>query len=104
MKPTAKLVETLTVIEGEKLRLECIVMGSPLPTVEWRVGNTSYLGSQDRVKLKIPRKCKILQIHKTRVTGTILCFLFCFVLTEYNLSRLLFSPRTKPQEGSPGYS
>uniref|UniRef100_A0A8D8X101 Basigin n=1 Tax=Cacopsylla melanoneura TaxID=428564 RepID=A0A8D8X101_9HEMI len=80
MKPTAKLVETLTVIEGEKLRLECIVMGSPLPTVEWRVGNTSYLRSQDRVKLSENPDKKgianaVLQIDEARMSdrGTYYC-------------------------------
>lgn len=51
MKPTAKLVDTLTVIEGEKLRLECLVNGVPAPTVVWRIGNSSYRNSAGRIKL-----------------------------------------------------
>ncbi|KAG8313013.1 hypothetical protein J6590_010105 [Homalodisca vitripennis] len=36
-KPFVKIQETVTVIEEEKLKLECIVLGKPAPTVEWRV-------------------------------------------------------------------
>lgn len=37
-KPYVKLPETVTVIEEEKLKLECTVVGSNSPYVEWKVG------------------------------------------------------------------
>jgi len=50
-RPYVKLPETVTVTENEKLKLECIVIGSPPPTVEWTVGNETYDTSRGRVKL-----------------------------------------------------
>lgn len=50
-KPIVRLPRTITVVEGEKLVLECTVLGKPTPVVEWRVGNTTYDKSIGRVKL-----------------------------------------------------
>lgn len=50
-KPVVRLPRTITVVEGEKLVLECTVLGKPTPVVEWRVGNTTYDKSKGRVKL-----------------------------------------------------
>jgi len=50
-KPYVKLPEFITVIEEEKLKLECTVVGSPTPYVEWYIGNETYDQSAGRVKL-----------------------------------------------------
>lgn len=37
-RPYVKLPDTVTVVEEEKLKLECTVVGSHNPVVEWKVG------------------------------------------------------------------
>ena len=37
-KPVVRLPRTITVVEGEKLVLECTVIGKPTPDVTWRYG------------------------------------------------------------------
>ena len=36
--PTAKIQSQGTFIEGQKIILECVVTGNPIPTVVWRFG------------------------------------------------------------------
>uniref|UniRef100_A0A1B6M8H5 Ig-like domain-containing protein n=1 Tax=Graphocephala atropunctata TaxID=36148 RepID=A0A1B6M8H5_9HEMI len=78
-RPFVKLPDTVTVIEEEKLKLECIVIGSPPPTVEWKVGNMSYADSEGRVKLSTDpiKKIKnnILELEPIRMSdrGEITC-------------------------------
>lgn len=38
VKPYVKLPATATFIEGEKMELECIVYGFPVPEISWRFG------------------------------------------------------------------
>lgn len=51
-KPQVMMQADVTVVEGERLMLECVVRGTPLPNVSWTVGNETYYGSQGRVILK----------------------------------------------------
>lgn len=51
-KPHVSMPQDVTVVEGEKLMLECVVRGTPLPNVSWTFGNETYYSSQGRVILK----------------------------------------------------
>lgn len=42
---------SINVIEGEKLKVECIVVGRPAPEIYWIVGNMTYYSSEGRVTL-----------------------------------------------------
>ncbi|XP_026471572.1 basigin isoform X2 [Ctenocephalides felis] len=50
-KPAVKLGLSTNVVEGEKLRVVCTVVGKPTPTVSWKVINETYDESSDRIKL-----------------------------------------------------
>uniref|UniRef100_A0A1B6D4E0 Ig-like domain-containing protein n=1 Tax=Clastoptera arizonana TaxID=38151 RepID=A0A1B6D4E0_9HEMI len=51
-KPFPKMAETITVVEGEKLKLECnILVGTPTPKVTWTFENNTYNKSSGRVQL-----------------------------------------------------
>nr|CAD7429827.1 unnamed protein product [Timema monikensis] len=65
------LTPSTTAIEGEKLRLECSIIGKPMPNIIWRFnGNETYEKSGARVKLlpddkKIPNA--VFQIDETKM-------------------------------------
>lgn len=50
--PRVKMQKDVTVVEGEKLALECVVQGKPHPNISWTFGNETYYGDQGRVKLR----------------------------------------------------
>ena len=50
-RPTAKLVDSIGVVEGEKLHLVCAGRQSPGIKVSWTFGNQNYTRSMGRVKL-----------------------------------------------------
>lgn len=51
-RPFVSMKKDVTVVEGEKLSLECTVRGgTPPPNVSWTVGNQTYYSSDDRVLL-----------------------------------------------------
>ncbi|XP_075215370.1 immunoglobulin domain-containing protein Bsg [Lycorma delicatula] len=51
-KPYLKIhPNELTFVEGEELKIECIVFGRPTPHVIWRFENETYNDSTDRVKI-----------------------------------------------------
>ncbi|XP_046662104.1 basigin isoform X2 [Homalodisca vitripennis] len=90
-KPFVKIQETVTVIEEEKLKLECIVLGKPAPTVEWRVGNRTYDQSDGRVKLSTDPnkgiKNNILELEPVQMSdrGEIVC-------SGHNVATTIFDP------------
>ncbi|XP_069675712.1 neuroplastin isoform X2 [Periplaneta americana] len=51
VKPQVGTQKDVTVVEGEKLKLECAVIGSPTPTIVWKFGNNTYNQSTERVQL-----------------------------------------------------
>lgn len=51
MKPIVRIQKDLTVVEGEKLKLECLVTSTETPYVVWTFGNNTYNQSMDRVQL-----------------------------------------------------
>lgn len=50
-KPAVKLGLSTNVVEGEKLRIVCTVVGKPSPVVTWKVINETYEESSGRIKL-----------------------------------------------------
>uniref|UniRef100_A0A0A9WMP9 Basigin n=1 Tax=Lygus hesperus TaxID=30085 RepID=A0A0A9WMP9_LYGHE len=50
-KPHLKIIAAAVVIEGQKLRLECLAFGTPKPTISWRFENDTYTETEGRVKL-----------------------------------------------------
>lgn len=51
-KPHVVMLKDVTVVEGEKLTLECVVRGTPPPNISWTFGNETYYSGQGRVILK----------------------------------------------------
>jgi len=47
-----KIPRDITVIEGEKLRVVCLVHGNPIPQIVWLFRNETYDESRGRVKLE----------------------------------------------------
>ncbi|XP_054278207.1 basigin isoform X2 [Macrosteles quadrilineatus] len=90
-KPYVKLPEFITVIEEEKLKLECTVVGSHNPYVEWKVGNETYDQSEGRVKLSVDPvrgvKNALLELEPARMSdrGTINC-------TAHNIATTFAEP------------
>lgn len=52
VKPSVGMQKDVTVVEGERLKLECIVLGKPSPEVSWTFGNETYNRSRDRIMLQ----------------------------------------------------
>ncbi|KDR06553.1 Basigin [Zootermopsis nevadensis] len=52
VKPHVGMQKDVTVVEGEKLKLECMVFGRPLPEISWTFGNETFYRSRDRVMLQ----------------------------------------------------
>ncbi|KAJ9576024.1 hypothetical protein L9F63_007124 [Diploptera punctata] len=52
VKPQVAITKDVTVVEGEKLKLECLVYGTPQPQISWRFGNETFTGDTERVKLE----------------------------------------------------
>ncbi|KAF6198445.1 hypothetical protein GE061_008193 [Apolygus lucorum] len=50
-KPHVKIIAAAVVIEGQKLKLECLAFGNPTPTISWRFENDTYEETTGRVKL-----------------------------------------------------
>lgn len=51
-KPHVIMQKDVTVVEGEKLTLECVVRGTPPLNIAWTFGNETYYSGQGRVILK----------------------------------------------------
>lgn len=51
-KPLVGMLKDVTVVEGEKLTLECLVHGTPPLNISWTFGNETYYSDQGRVILK----------------------------------------------------
>lgn len=53
-KVHVKTPDNLNFVEGEALKIVCLVIGKPNPTISWRVGNETYDGEDesDRVTLE----------------------------------------------------
>jgi len=51
-RPHVGMHKDVTVVEGEKLTLECQVYGSPPLNISWTVGNETYYSSQGRIQLE----------------------------------------------------
>lgn len=47
-----KIPKDISVIEGEKLRVVCLVLGNPIPTVTWEYNGVEYNKSEGRVTLE----------------------------------------------------
>jgi hypothetical protein len=52
VKPRVRIQKDVTVVEGERLKLECIVLGKLSPEVSWTFGNETYSRSRDRILLQ----------------------------------------------------
>jgi hypothetical protein len=52
VKPHVGIQKDVTVVEGERLKQECIVLGKLSPEVSWTFGNESYSRSRDRILLQ----------------------------------------------------
>ncbi|XP_015438226.1 PREDICTED: basigin [Dufourea novaeangliae] len=55
-RPTAHLVESISVVEGEKLHLVCTGKQSPGIKVSWTFGDQNYTRSKGRVKIERDRE------------------------------------------------
>lgn len=48
-----KVSDNINVVEGEKLRIVCAIVGNPLPEITWKVlNNKTYTESEDRIILQ----------------------------------------------------
>ncbi|XP_023705836.1 neuroplastin isoform X2 [Cryptotermes secundus] len=67
----------VTVVEGEKLKLECVVLGKPSPEVSWTFGNETYYRSRDRVVLQehngVPNALFVIKEAKMEDRGLYSC-------------------------------
>jgi len=51
-KPVVVMQKDVTVVEGERLTLECVVHGTPPPNISWTFGNETNYSGRGRVILK----------------------------------------------------
>jgi len=51
-KPLVVMQKDVTVVEGERLTLECVVRGTPPPNISWTFGNETNYSGRGRVILK----------------------------------------------------
>jgi len=76
-RPQVAMQKDVTVVEGEKLTLECIVRGTPPPNISWTFGNETYYSSQGRVILKphdeIPNALFVIEEATMEDRGTYSC-------------------------------
>lgn len=62
-----KLPTNTAVVEGEKLTIHCLVIGTD-PIITWTVGNESYNSTRDRVTLKTSEEGKENAVFQYEVT------------------------------------
>jgi hypothetical protein len=43
VKPYVGMQKDVTVVEGEKLKLECVVVGKPPPDISWTFGKYPFI-------------------------------------------------------------
>jgi hypothetical protein len=43
VKPQVGMQRDITVVEGEKLKLECLVIGTPPPEISWTFGKYPFI-------------------------------------------------------------
>uniref|UniRef100_A0A0A9W6U6 Basigin n=2 Tax=Lygus hesperus TaxID=30085 RepID=A0A0A9W6U6_LYGHE len=76
-KPTAKIISQGTFIQGQKIRLECVTQGKPIPTIQWRFGNETFKTSNGRVKLsesdKVPNAILTIESAEMSDRGDYYC-------------------------------